>query len=126
MSNPKGSHGGIADFNIHHGFIEALIRGMRCSFLKDADYHHITQCESLEDVKLNLSETDYADAVADMAVLTPSDLQAAAIQKVSGTVVVHVLLGLCVECFDSLASNTHFVSYCCLFFMFVYVSDVYL
>lgn len=81
MSNPKGSHGGIADFNIHHGFIEALIRGMRCSFLKDADYHHITQCENLEDVKLNLSETDYADAVADMAVLTPSDLQAAAIQK---------------------------------------------
>lgn len=77
----QGTHGGLTDFNIHHGFIEALIRGMRCSFLKDADYHHITQCENLEDVKLNLSETDYADAVADMAVLTPSDLQAAAIQK---------------------------------------------
>lgn len=56
---------------------------MRCSFLGDADYHHVTQCENLEDVKLNLSETDYADAVADMTVLTPSDLQAAAIQKVS-------------------------------------------
>ena len=83
MSTPKGPHGGLSDFNIHHGFIEALIRGMRCSFLKDADYHHITQCENLEDVKLNLSETDYADAVADMAVLTPSDLQAAAIKKVS-------------------------------------------
>lgn len=54
---------------------------MRCSFLKDADYHHITQCENLEDVKLNLSETDYSDAVADMTVLTPSDLQAAAIKK---------------------------------------------
>ncbi len=55
---------------------------MRCSFLSDADYHHITQCENLEDVKLNLSETDYADAVADMSVMTPSDFQAVAIQKV--------------------------------------------
>lgn len=80
-SIPKGSHGGIADFNIHHGFIEALIRGMRSSFLSDPDYHHITQCENLEDVKLNMSETDYADAVADLTVLTPSGLQAAAIDK---------------------------------------------
>lgn len=71
----------MADFNIHHGFIEALIRGMRSSFLSEADYHHITQCENLEDVKLNMSETDYADAVADMSVMTPSVLQTAAINK---------------------------------------------
>jgi len=83
MSTPSGTHGGLAIFNIQHGFIEALVRGMRSSFLGDADYHHITQCENLEDVKLNLSETDYADAVADMTVLTPSDLQAVAIDKVS-------------------------------------------
>lgn len=81
MTTPAGTHGGLQDFNIHHGFVEALIRGMRCSFLGDSDYHHITQCENLEDVKLNLSETDYATTVADMTVLTPSDLQAAAIKK---------------------------------------------
>jgi V-type H+-transporting ATPase subunit d len=81
-STPTGVHGGLADFNIHHGFIEALIRGMRSSFLADPDYHHITQCENLEDVKLNMSETDYADAVADLSVLTPSGLQGAAIDKV--------------------------------------------
>lgn len=80
---PQGSHGGLATFNIQHGFIEALVRGMRCSFLADADYHHITQCETLEDVKLNLSETDYSDAVADMVNLNPADLQTAAIEKVS-------------------------------------------
>lgn len=78
---PQGTHGGLATFNVQHGFIEALVRGMRCSFLADADYHHITQCETLEDVKLNLSETDYADAVADMANLNPADLQSAAIEK---------------------------------------------
>jgi len=77
----SGVHGDMTSFNIHHGFIEALIRGMRSSFLQDSDYHHITQCENLEDVKLNMSETDYADAVADLSVLTPSGLQAAAIDK---------------------------------------------
>jgi len=71
----------MADFNIHHGFIEALIRGMRSSFLADQDYHHITQCETLEDVKLNMTETDYADAISDLTVLTPSGLQGAAIDK---------------------------------------------
>ena len=56
MSTPQGTHGGMATFNIQHGFVEALVRGMRSSFLGDADYHHLTQCETLEDVKLNLSE----------------------------------------------------------------------
>lgn len=77
----SGTHGDMTTFNIHHGFIEALIRGMRSSFLQDSDYHHITQCENLEDVKLNMSETDYADAVADLNVLNPANLQAAAIDK---------------------------------------------
>ena len=82
-TTPSGTHGDMTSFNIHHGFIEALIRGMRSSFLQDSDYHHITQCENLEDVKLNMTETDYADAVADLSVLTPTGLQAAAIDKVS-------------------------------------------
>jgi V-type H+-transporting ATPase subunit d len=69
-------------FNILHGFPEALVRGMRSSFLLDADYHHLTQCETLEDVRLNLTESDYAEALADMAQgFSPSELQSAAIQK---------------------------------------------
>jgi len=71
----------MAIFNIHHGFVEALVRGMRSSFLADADYHHITQCENLEDVKLNLTETDYSDALADMTSISPSDLQKVANEK---------------------------------------------
>lgn len=78
----RGTAGGMANFNILHGFTEALLRGMRSSFLLDADYHHITQCDTLDDVKLNLTENDYAEAVADIGNLTPSGLQAAAIEKV--------------------------------------------
>ena len=82
MSTPQGTHGGMATFNIQHGFVEALVRGMRSSFLADADYHHLTQCETLEDVKLNLSETDYGTAIADLGGLNPAALQEAAITKV--------------------------------------------
>mmetsp|Transcript_40659 Transcript_40659/g.57173 ORF Transcript_40659/g.57173 Transcript_40659/m.57173 type:complete len:391 (+) Transcript_40659:57-1229(+) len=78
---PKNTPGGMATFNILHGFPEALVRGMRNSFLQDSDYHHMTQCETLEDVKLNMSESDYAEALADDTSLSPSGLQKAAIDK---------------------------------------------
>ena len=79
---PKSTPGNMATFNILHGFPEALVRGMRSSFLADADYHHLTQCETLDDVRLNLSETDYGDALADMNSLIPTGLQKAAVEKV--------------------------------------------
>jgi len=78
---PKKLPGDMSTFNILHGFTEALVRGMRSSFLLDADYHHLTQCETLDDVKLNLTESDYSDALADMNTLTPSSLQSAAVEK---------------------------------------------
>lgn len=71
----------MTTFNILHGFAEALVRGMRNSFLLDSDYHHLTQCETLEDVKLNMTESDYAEALADASTLTPNGLQKAAIDK---------------------------------------------
>ena len=40
--------GGMTTFNVAHGFVEALVRGMRSGFLSDSDYHHLTQCETLE------------------------------------------------------------------------------
>ena len=90
----------MASFNILHGFPEALVRGMRSSFLSDADYHHLTQCETLDDVKLNLSETDYGDALADMGALIPTGLQKAAVEKVSSA----ELGGGCVlSCFMSVS-----------------------
>ena len=82
--SPASGPGDMTTFNILHGFPEALVRGMRSSFMKDADYHHLTQCETLDDVRLNLTETDYADAIADFNSITPAALQKAAIQKVSG------------------------------------------
>ena len=80
---PQSAPGNMATFNIHHGFPEALVRGMRSSFLADSDYHHLTQCENLDDFRLNLSETDYSEGIQDNAALTPTSLQSAAVEKVS-------------------------------------------
>jgi vacuolar-type H+-ATPase subunit C/Vma6 len=84
MSTPKPLQGtgDLTTFNIQHGFAEALLRGMRSSFLADTDYHHLTQCETLDDVRLNLSETDYAEPLADYNSLTPNTLQKVAVNKV--------------------------------------------
>jgi V-type H+-transporting ATPase subunit d len=79
---PRAGCGDLTTFNIAHGFPEALVRGMRSSFLTDADYHHLTQCETLDDVRLNLTESDYADSLADSSIMTPASLQKAAIEKV--------------------------------------------
>lgn len=40
--------GDITTFNIQHGYVEGLVRGYRSTFLDDVDYHHLTQCETLE------------------------------------------------------------------------------
>jgi V-type H+-transporting ATPase subunit d len=53
------SQGGLAAFNMQDGFVEGLIRGYRSTFLGRVDYHHLTQCDSLDDLKTNLQETDY-------------------------------------------------------------------
>lgn len=80
--SPANGPGGMHMFNILHGYPEALVRGMRSSFLQDSDYHHLTQCESLDDVRLNLTESDYAESIVDATSVTPASLQKAAIEKV--------------------------------------------
>ncbi len=75
------SLGGIATFNALHAFPEALIRGYRSGFIKDGDYHHLTQCESMEDFKLNLAETDYGPYFANETKLTPMIVQARCTDK---------------------------------------------
>jgi V-type H+-transporting ATPase subunit d len=79
---PSCGTGDLTTFNILHAFPEALVRGMRSSFLRDPEYHHLTQCESLDDARLNLTETDYSEVLADSSTMTPASLQKAAIEKV--------------------------------------------
>lgn len=45
------------------------------------DYNNLCQCESLEDVKLNLQETDYDQFLAQESRVTPAALQDKATRK---------------------------------------------
>ncbi|CAI5730817.1 unnamed protein product [Peronospora destructor] len=73
--------GDIATFNIQHGYVEGLVRGFRSGFLDDVDYHHLMQCENLEDVKLNLQETDYDQFLADESSISPGLIQGGTTNK---------------------------------------------
>ena len=68
-------------FNMAHGFTEALVRGFRSGFLSDADYHHLSQCETLDDVRMNLQETDLGDVLANDTSITPVLLEKRAMSK---------------------------------------------
>ncbi|XP_067108481.1 V-type proton ATPase subunit d 1-like isoform X1 [Osmerus mordax] len=46
-------------FNVDHGYLEGLVRGLKAGILTCSDYHNLTQCDTLEDMKLHLQSTDY-------------------------------------------------------------------
>lgn len=46
-------------FNVKDGFLEANVRGYKLGLLTTADYNNLTQCETLDDIKLYLTGTDY-------------------------------------------------------------------
>lgn len=64
--------GSMMTFNIEHGYLEAYCRSMAAGFIKDSEYKMLTQCENLDDFKLNLGDTDYSSVLQNQAVLTPS------------------------------------------------------
>lgn len=75
------SPGSLLTFNIAHGYdarrlgrvpcservvrryLEGVFRGFRSGFLTVSHYRQLCQCETLDDVKLTLTDTDYAAAL---------------------------------------------------------------
>jgi hypothetical protein len=54
-------------FNVKDGFLEAVVRGYKLGLLTTADYNNLCQCETLEDIKLYLTGTDYGPFLANEA-----------------------------------------------------------
>jgi hypothetical protein len=63
--------GGLMTFNIEYGYLEAMLRGFKSGFLKSYEYRQLCQCETLEDVKLCLGDTDYMNVLQNTSKLTP-------------------------------------------------------
>ncbi|CAD7933363.1 unnamed protein product [Amoebophrya sp. A25] len=52
-------------FNVKAGFAEGILRGLKCGFLTMDDYRKLGACESLEDVRTALDDTDYSGFLQD-------------------------------------------------------------
>lgn len=52
-------------FNVQGGYPEGILRGLRCGFLTPDDYRKLAACESLEDVRTALDDTDYGSFLQD-------------------------------------------------------------
>ncbi|CCE61836.1 hypothetical protein TPHA_0B01620 [Tetrapisispora phaffii CBS 4417] len=70
-------------FNVDNGFIEGVVRGYRNGLLTSNQYLNLTQCDTLDDFKLQLSSTDYGNFLSSVATegLTTSIIQELASQK---------------------------------------------
>jgi len=64
-------------FNVNHGFVEAVLRGLRSGFLGPEDYRRLAASDTLEDMRSALEETDYGTFLQD----EPSPLMVATISK---------------------------------------------
>lgn len=51
-------------FNVNDGFLDGIVRGYKSGILSANQYANLTQCESIEDLKLQLSATDYGNFLA--------------------------------------------------------------
>ncbi|KAM6948952.1 V-type proton ATPase subunit d 1 [Aplochiton taeniatus] len=52
------------NFNINHGYLEGLVRGLKAGILTGSDYQNLAQCDNLEDMKQHLQTTDYGSLLA--------------------------------------------------------------
>eukprot|EP00435_Cladocopium_sp_Y103_P010247 s4327_g2.t1 len=55
----------LSMFNVSHGFTEAVARGLRSGFLGVEDYRRLGTCDTLEDMRSALEETDYGTFLQD-------------------------------------------------------------
>ncbi|KIM30082.1 hypothetical protein M408DRAFT_328483 [Serendipita vermifera MAFF 305830] len=51
-------------FNVSAGFLEGVLRGYKAGILTQTQYTTLTQCDTLEDFRMQLSATDYGNFLA--------------------------------------------------------------
>jgi V-type H+-transporting ATPase subunit d len=65
----------LLSFNVEDGYTEALIRGLRASFLRKEDYDALKDCVNMADFKMVMEETDYLSFIQSEASLNSNILR---------------------------------------------------
>jgi len=103
----KGTPGSSLNFNINNGYLEGLLRGYRSGFLRREDYVHMGQCETLEDMKLFITSTEYGDFLAN----EPPPLHTTVISEKATEKLVNEFLHLRVQANEPLATFLDYITY---------------
>jgi len=102
-----GKPGSLLTFNINNGYLEAIVRGYRSGILSTPDYNNLTQCDTLEDIKLHLAGTDYGDFLAN----EPSPLHTTTIAEKSTLKLVKEFNHLRAQAAEPLATFLDYITY---------------
>jgi len=102
------STGSMMTFNINDGYLEGILRGYRLGLLGEKEhYANLVQCESLEDMKLQLQETDYGNFLEN----EPSPLQTTTIAEKCTEKMVEQFNYLRANAVEPLATFLDYISY---------------
>jgi len=102
-----GTPGSALTFNVNDGYLEALVRGFRSGILVASDYTNLTQCDTLEDLRLALAATDYGDFLAS----EPSPLHTTTISEKCTEKLVKEFNHLRAQATEPLATFLDYMSY---------------
>lgn len=100
--------GSFLTFNIGDGYLEALLRGYRSGILTTSEYNNLVQCESLEDVRLYLQQTDYG---GEFLANEPSPLQTTTIAEKATEKLVKEFNHIRAQAVEPLATFLDYITY---------------
>jgi len=97
----------MISFNVDDGFLEAIVRGYRAGILSSVDYVNLTQCETLEDLRMHLTGTDYGNFLQN----EPAPLATATIAEYATKKLVGEFRALHVQAVEPLRTFLDYLTY---------------
>ncbi|ODQ83134.1 hypothetical protein BABINDRAFT_57433 [Babjeviella inositovora NRRL Y-12698] len=94
-------------FNIDFGYLEGVVRGYRNGLMTSSQYINLTQCDNLDDLKLQLSASDYAAGLNNV----PGQLTTANIQSKTNETLFKQWEYLRQQAVEPMASFMDYISY---------------
>jgi len=94
-------------YNIDDGVLEAQVHGFRAGLLRQTDYFNLSQCDSLEDMKLHLASTDYGNFLQN----EPSPISSATLTEKATELLVEQFNELKFNAVEPLSTFLDFITY---------------
>jgi len=104
---PPADMGEMLFGNINDGYLEGLLRGFRAGILTSTDYANLCQCETVDDMKMHLSSTDYGNFLQN----EPSPISTTTIAEKCTVKLLEEFKFLKVQAVEPMASFMDYITY---------------